>query len=335
MELFGTDVTVPSIVGLVFFSFLGIAYALFYKRLTAAKAAEKRFDRFAAAPTARTNSKKADPAAARRRSIQDTLKDIDTKQRFLASRSTNPPLRLRLMQAGLKMTTGRFFVVSGIVGVACAALALSSGLPPFLVLAIGFVGALGLPRFWVNRKRKKRQSAFIEELPNAVEVIVRGVKAGLPLMDCMRMIAAEAKEPLRGEFRAVMDSIALGVPLDEAIGKLYERMPLPEANFLAIVISIQSKAGGNLSEALGNLAKVLRERKKMRAKIVAMSTEAKASAGIIGSLPIVVMGLVYLTSPDYISILWTDPVGQIVMGVSGLVMLTGVLVMRRMINFDF
>lgn len=335
MELFGTDITVLSIVGLVFFAFVGVAYSLFFKQLSAARTAEKRVGRFAAAQPTRAQSKKADPAASRRRTIQDTLKDIDTKQRYRASRSTNPPLRLRLMQAGLKMQPARFFVISGITGVVCAVIALMSGLPLMLVLAMGFVGALGLPRFWINRLRKKRQAAFTEELPNAVEVIVRGVKAGLPLLDCMRMIASEAKEPLRGEFRSIMDSLALGVPLDEAMGRLYERMPLPEANFLAIVIAIQSKAGGNLSEALGNLAKVLRERRKMRSKIVAMSTEAKASASIIGSLPLVVMGLVYLTSPDYISILWTEPVGQIVMGVSALVMLTGVLVMRRMINFDF
>ena len=123
--------------------------------------------------------------------------------------------------------------------------------------------------------------------------------------------------------------------MDEAVGKIYERMPLPEANFFGIVIAIQAKAGGNLSEALGNLAKVLRERKKMRAKIQAMSSEAKSGAAIIGSMPIVVGVLVYFTSPEYISVLWTDPRGQVVLGCSALVMLAGVLVMRKMINFDF
>jgi tight adherence protein B len=142
-------------------------------------------------------------------------------------------------------------------------------------------------------------------------------------------------DPLRSEFRTVVETQAMGVPMDEAILKIYERMPLPEANFFGIVISIQAKAGGNLSEALGNLSRVLRERKKMRAKIQAMSTEAKASASIIGALPILVMGLVYITSPEYISILFNDPMGNIVLGAGALTMFTGIMVMRQMINFDF
>jgi tight adherence protein B len=333
--LFGLDTTVLAIGALAFFAVCAVAYATLYGRIASEKTAEKRLDRFAAAPSARAQGKKVDPGQARRRNIQDTLKDIETKQKYKASRSTNPPLRLRLQQAGLKITTGRFFVLSAITGVAFVAAGLFFGLPLMLTVALGAIGALGAPRVVVDRKRKKRQDAFTEELPNAVEVIVRGVKAGLPLNDCLRMIASEAKEPVRSEFKAIIDSLAVGIPLDEAVGRLYERMPLPEANFFAIVIAIQAKAGGNLSEALGNLAKVLRERKKMRAKIQAMSMEAKASAGIIGSLPIIVMGLVYLTSPDYISILWTDPMGQITLGASALVMLAGVLVMRKMINFDF
>ena len=125
------------------------------------------------------------------------------------------------------------------------------------------------------------------------------------------------------------------MPIGEACDKLYERMPLPEANFFGIVIGIQQKAGGNLSEALGNLSRVLRDRKKMKAKIQAMSMEAKASASIIGALPLVVMILVYLTSPDYISLLWTHPMGRMMLVACGVWMLMGVLVMRKMINFDF
>jgi tight adherence protein B len=125
------------------------------------------------------------------------------------------------------------------------------------------------------------------------------------------------------------------VPLGEACGKLFERMPLPEANFFAIVISIQQKSGGNLSEALGNLSTVLRDRKKMKGKIKAMSTEAKASAGIIGSLPVAVMSIVYVTSPDYITLLWTERLGQLMLAGSAVWMLMGIMVMRKMINFDF
>ncbi|WP_075216373.1 type II secretion system F family protein [Mongoliimonas terrestris] len=334
--MFGIDTTVLAMMGLIGLSAAAVAYALLYGRIASEKQRDERLVRVAAAPvrTAGAGGRKADPVSSRKRSVQDTLKDIELKQKFKAARSTNPPMPLRLQQAGLKLSMGKFWIFSAITGVLCFFGMLIAGMPLTVGLGAAVVGALGLPRFLVNYLRKRRQAAFLDELPNAVDVIVRGVKAGLPLNDCLRMIASEAKEPLRSEFRAVVDALAIGIPLDEAISRLFERMPLPESNFLVIVISIQAKAGGNLSEALGNLARVLRERKKMRAKIQAVSMEAKASAGIIGSLPLIVMALVWITSPDYISILWTDPRGQVVLGVSALVMFTGVMVMRKMINFD-
>jgi tight adherence protein B len=164
---------------------------------------------------------------------------------------------------------------------------------------------------------------------------VRGIKAGLPLFDSMKVIVADAPEPIRSEFRAIVETQTIGLPLGEACGRLYDRVPLPEANFFGIVIGIQQKAGGNLSEALGNLSRVLRDRKKMKAKIRAMSMEAKASASIIGSLPILVMGIVYVTSPDYIELLWTTPMGRLLLAGSAIWMFVGIMVMKKMINFDF
>ena len=200
---------------------------------------------------------------------------------------------------------------------------------------LGFAGACGVPRWLLAFLKKRREARFIEALPDAVDSIVRGVKAGLPLIDCIRMITLEAPEPLKTEFRLIMETQAIGMPLGEACGKLYERTPLPEANFFGIVVAIQQKAGGNLSEALGNLSKVLRDRKKMRAKIQAMSQEAKASAGIIGALPIAVMTLVYLTSPQYISLLFSTSIGNMMLAASAIWMAMGVMVMKKMINFDF
>jgi tight adherence protein B len=168
-----------------------------------------------------------------------------------------------------------------------------------------------------------------------VDVIVRGIKSGLPLTDCLNVIVADTQEPVKSEFRAIVESQAVGVPLGEACLKLYERMPVAEANFFGIVIFIQQKSGGNLSEALGNLSRVLRDRKKMKAKIQAMSMEAKASGAIIAALPFIVMILVYLTSPDYISLLWTDKLGNLLLAGSAVWMSLGVFVMRKMINFDF
>jgi tight adherence protein B len=164
---------------------------------------------------------------------------------------------------------------------------------------------------------------------------VRGIKAGLPLLDSLKLISNDATEPVKSEFRAIVETQTIGMPIGEACLKLYESIPLPEANFFGIVVSIQQRAGGNLSEALGNLSRVLRDRKKMKAKIQAMSMEAKASASIIGALPLAVMALVWLSSPNYIELLWTEPLGRVMMACCAAWMLLGILVMRKMINFDF
>ena len=200
---------------------------------------------------------------------------------------------------------------------------------------MAFGTGLGLPRWVLGFLKKRREKAFLKALPDAVDVIVRGIKAGLPLFESIKVVAADSPEPLKSEFNAIIETQTIGMPLGEACARLYERMPLPEANFFGIVIAIQQKSGGNLSEALGNLSKVLRDRKKMAEKIQAMSTEAKASAGIIGSLPPIVMLLVWISTPDYISLLWTHSLGQFMLLCCVGWMTIGVLVMKKMINFDF
>jgi tight adherence protein B len=149
------------------------------------------------------------------------------------------------------------------------------------------------------------------------------------------VVAADSPEPLKSEFNAIIETQTIGMPLGEACARLFERMPLPEANFFGIVVAIQQKSGGNLSEALGNLSKVLRDRKKMAEKIQAMSTEAKASAAIIGSLPPIVMLLVWISTPDYIALLWSTSLGQFMMVCCLGWMTIGILAMKKMINFDF
>jgi tight adherence protein B len=200
---------------------------------------------------------------------------------------------------------------------------------------MAFAGAFGIPRWLLSFMKKRRENKFLDSFPDAVDIIVRGVKAGLPLLDCLKMITVESPEPLKSEFRSIVETQAVGMPLGEACGKLYERMPLAEANFFGIVITIQQKSGGNLAEALGNLSRVLRDRKKMKAKIQAMSQEAKASAAIIGALPLAVMTLVWITSPQYIALLWTEPLGRVMLAASAVWMSMGVMVMKKMINFDF
>jgi len=273
-----------------------------------------------------------DNSGPRRRQVQETLKEIEARQKAEKERLT---IRLRLQRAGLSITPKTFYIASGFVGVLTSVTILLFGLPVAAVVLGGFVGGFGVPRWVVNFMTKRRQAKFTEEFANSLDVIVRGVKAGLPINDCLQMIAKEAPEPVRGEFADLVEGQAVGVTIEQGLQRVYERMPLPEVNFFMIVLAIQQKTGGNLSEALGNLAKVLRERKKMRAKIQAMSQEAKASAGIIGSLPPGVMLLIYLTTPEYMSVLFTTTTGNMII-VAGIAWMgLGILVMKKMINFNF
>jgi tight adherence protein B len=197
------------------------------------------------------------------------------------------------------------------------------------------IGGLGLPNFILSFLRKRRIAKFVSEFPNAIDIIVRGVRAGLPIGDCLRVVASESAEPVRGEFRQIVEAQTLGLSIAEAVDRIAERVPVTEANFFAIVIAIQAKAGGNLSEALSNLSRVLRDRKKMKGKISAMSMEAKASAAIIGAIPFVVTLLLYFSSPNYVSLLWTTTHGRIIAGIGLAWMAVGTAMMKKMISFDF
>jgi len=322
--------------GLVAFSIGGILYALFYAKLSGGSRSKKRVDLVAAAAANPSRDRRPSEEGRRRRSVEDTLKEIEEQQKAKAKRGSKPTLIMRMRQAGLQWSMRTFVLICILTALlAVPVIVLLIGLP--LLPAAGFGLGLGIlvPYGYVNFMRKRRFKLFTEEFPNALDVIVRGVKAGLPLVDCLKIIASEASPPVSTEFREVVEDQTLGLPLDEAISKLPERIPLPEANFFAIVIVIQSRSGGSLSEALSNLSKVLRDRKKMSAKIRAMSQEAKSSAAIIGSLPIIVGLLVYFTSPDYIMLLFTTTIGQIVLVICATWMAIGILVMRKMINFDF
>jgi tight adherence protein B len=314
----------------------GLAYAVLYGRISGGARVEKRMGqvqaRAALAPAAA--AVRSDPAK-RRKSVQDTLREIEEKQKARARQSVRPPLTLKLQQAGLSWSKQTFWIISLFIGGFVLGLCLILGMSPLVSAGFAIAGFLGVPRWLVNFLRKRRMKKFLNEFPNAVDVIVRGVKAGLPLNDCIRIIANETVEPVKSEFRIISESQSMGLGLADAVARLPERIPAPEANFFAIVIAIQQKSGGNLSDALGNLSRVLRERKKMKGKIGAMSMEAKASAVIIGALPFVVMILVYISGPDYIALLFTDPLGHLILAASGFWMCLGVLVMRKMINFDF
>jgi tight adherence protein B len=316
--------------GMVATAIGGVAYVFIYPLLSGERKIEQR----------RANVTRSEPAAratgrtqqkSRREQVEETLKEIDVK----AKKPKSLPLPMRISQAGLSWSKNQFMMISGGLGLFAFVMVfvfIGSLLP---AVAIGFAAAFGVPRWLLSFLKKRREKKFLHNFPDGVDVIVRGIKAGLPLLDSLKIIALDAQEPIKSEFKTIIETQTIGMPIGEACVKLYERMPLPEANFFGIVISIQQKAGGNLSEALGNLSRVLRDRKKMKAKIQAMSMEAKASASIIGALPIAVGTLVYLTSPDYIELLWTTDLGRIMMAGSAVWMGIGVFVMKQMINFDF
>ena len=315
---------------LAFTAIGGLAWVFVYPQISGEKKAESR----------RASIARPEPAAARqadksqrsrREQVEGSLKDIEARR--LKSKSV--PLSTRIDQAGLSWSMQKFWVVSGVLAAVAFVIAFWMGGGLLGGAGMAFAAGFGLPRWLLGYLKKKREKAFLKALPDAVDVTVRGIKAGLPLFESIKVVAADAPDPLKSEFMAIIETQTIGMPLGEACSRLYERMPVPEANFFGIVIAIQQKSGGNLSEALGNLSKVLRDRKKMSEKIQAMSMEAKASAAIIGSLPPVVMALVWITTPDYISLLWTTPMGQFMLVACACWMTIGILVMKKMINFDF
>jgi len=335
--MFGIDINVLIIAGLFGIAALAVMYALLYNRVEADRNVDKRLKGIRNNDGDRKSRLQAEArladTAKRRQSVQSDLKELEEKTK--ARDPNKMGLKDQLRQAGMQISPKQFYIRSVMFGVIFSIVTFFAA-GNILVAGAGLIiGIFGLPKWFLGRQKKKRLNAFLEEFPNAVDVITRGIKAGLPVNDCIGIIATESKEPVRTEFRKILETQQMGVPMAEAIQKLHKRVPVTEANFFGIVISIQQGSGGNLSEALGNLSKVLRDRKKMKAKIQAMSSEAKASASIIGSLPFIVTILIYISTPAYITILFTDSTGNLILLGSLLWMAVGIMVMKQMINFDF
>jgi tight adherence protein B len=306
----------------------GGIYAIAYPLLVGDSQAEKR----KAALQSRTPAQLAgrvNDAAKRRKAVAESLKELDAR-----TRSKKLSLETKLLQGGIAWSRQKYYIASAVAALLAASVALILSQNLFVAGGALFVGGFGLPSWVVSFRRKRRLKKFLDEFPSAVDIIVRGIKAGIPLGDCLRNIASEAAEPVKTEFRMIIEAQQMGLSIPEAVDRIIERVPLAESNFFSIVISIQAKAGGNLAEALGNLSVVLRDRKKMKAKIKAMSAEAKASAGIIGSLPPIVALLIYVTSPSYMSLLFYTSTGHMVLAGCAVWMSCGIFIMKKMINFD-
>ncbi|MBC2771292.1 type II secretion system F family protein [Rhizobium sp. AQ_MP] len=337
--MFGMDPTILAIVLLVAVSTAAVAYGLLYSRIETDKKTASRINRVRAAETDMSQVKAArdrmQEVSKRRKSVQDSLKELEKKQQQEKTKKANAAsLKAKLTQSGLSISVTQFYLFSVVFGVVVLAMAFLAGMPPLVIAGASFVAGLGLPRWIVGFLVSRRQKKFLEEFPNSLDVMVRSIRSGLPLNDAIRMIASDGQEPVKSEFRRIVESQQLGLSVTDSVARMHLTMPLAEVNFFAIVVAIQGQAGGNLSEALANLSRVLRDRKKMKAKVNALSMEAKASAAIIGALPFIVALLVYLTSPEYIMILFTDSRGHLILGCSAVWMSIGLLVMRNMINFE-
>ncbi|MDB5649283.1 MAG: Pilus assembly protein [Hyphomicrobiales bacterium] len=307
-------------------------YVFIYPYLSGEIAADKRKQALVQGSGKRLSNTRAVDNNQRRKQISDSIKELEKNGK---TKKKKVSIEQRLLQAGLTTSKTQFFIMSAVGGTLLGfMLMLITG--GILYLGVGmFVGGVGLPLWVLAFLKKRRLTKFSNEFPNALDVIIRGIKAGLPLGDCLRIIATEAVEPVKSEFRLIVESQTVGLTVGEAVERIAERVPVSEAKFFSIVITIQQKAGGNLSEALGNLSRVLRERKKMQLKIKAMSSEAKASAGIIGALPFLVATMVYFSSPKYIELLWITSTGRLVLACCAIWMGIGIAVMKKMIAFDF
>lgn len=276
---------------------------------------------------------KVEDQGTRRKQIEETLSKIEEKQKKKKKKAKS--LEMRLVQADWSTKPEKFLIISAVLALIVGAPAFVLGLNPFLCLGLAFVVGFGLPRFVLNSAIARRQKKFTANFADAMDIIVRGVRTGLPLNDCLKIIAHESPDPLGAEFRRVVEGESVGIPIDVCLEQLYERMPISEVNFFATVLNIQKSTGGNLGESLANLSSVLRGRKILREKIKAFSAEAKMSAIIIASLPIVVMLLVTMMSPDYMKELYFTPTGQRNLMIGGVLMFLGTFIMRKMINFKF
>lgn len=272
-----------------------------------------------------------DPAAVRQKRIQEKLQELEESKQKRSSRRNQ--IRADLLQAGLDIDYRKYLSAMVFTGIMSGCLLFLIGLHPVLAALLGLVTAFGLPKVVLKAMAALRQKRFTAEFANGVDVLVRGIRSGLPVGECLAIIGRELPDPVGQEFRLLVEGQKLGMTLDELMRRALERFPTPEYRFFAIVLQIQQQTGGNLADTLDGLSSVLRDRKKMRDKVRALSSEARSSAIIIGSLPFLVSGIVYVMNPEYISLLFTDRLGNYMLA-GGLVwMAIGVAIMVKMVNF--
>jgi tight adherence protein B len=243
-------------------------------------------------------------------------------------------LRDRLARTGHNCTIGTYLAVCGVLAVVAFGAALAFYIPLAPAGVLGLAAGCGLPHAGVGFLARRYRARFVAVLPEAVDLMVRGLKSGLPVTESIASVAREMQQPLSTEFRRVADGVRFGRSLEEVLWETAKRLDVPEFNFFVISLSIQRETGGNLAETLTNLSDILRRRRQMRLKVKAMSSEAKASAWILGSLPFAMFGIVYCVNPGYASTLFNDPRGLMMVGAGAVSLGIAIVVIMKMIRFE-
>jgi tight adherence protein B len=254
--------------------------------------------------------------------------------RIAGSESRAAALALRLHRTGKKWTLSQYLYTSLGLAVAVSAIVYIKSGAPLLALGVGLAAGGGLPHMWVSRLISKRLNKFITKFPDAIELLVRGLRSGLPVTETLTVVATEVPGPVGEEFKLVTERIKIGRSMEEALQETADRLNTAEFSFFCITLAIQRETGGNLAETLANLSDVLRKRAQMKLKIKAMSSEAKASAYIVGALPFVVFAMIYMVNPTYVAGFFTED-RLMITGMGALVWMSiGVFVMSQMISFE-
>ena len=287
------------------------------------------------APSAGKKGKKADSQNQRRAEIAKKLKSGGTEDEHEDpdSEKKGASLKEMIMQAGLEITISQFWIFSFGLMVAMTLAAYIFGMSKLVVILVAISSLLGAPRLILKIMAKRRQKKFLAEFADALDSMQRLLKAGMPVSEAIKMVAREYTGPIGEEMGRIFDQQKIGVPLPEAVLHSAKRMPLPEMQMFATAVAIQTQTGSSLSEVLENLSSVIRARFRLKRKVQALSSEAKASAAIIGALPNVVGLGMYFINREYIEILFIDPTGKVLLGGAVFWMFCGVMVMRQMINF--
>ncbi len=300
------------------------------------------------------------PAAKNRRKMKERMKTLNKKQLAVEGQEGTPEMRLRrdesrtamdrlarrllpnpeilkakLEATGKNLTIGKYLGMCIIFGVlAAGAYIVFTDFPQVAAPLIGVCVGAFLPHWLVKRWVFKRQEAFVNNLPEALDMIVRGVKSGLPVAETVVVVSEEMEGVIAEEFKRVTEDARIGMTLEAALWASAERLNAAEFKFFVVVLTVQRETGGNLAETLDNLSELVRSRKQMKLKVRAMSSEARASQYILGGLPFAIAGLLLLVSPDYILTLFRTEAGHIILAIGGVMLFMGWLVMGKMVNFE-